>query len=224
MKHLALFCILFTGCATVAPKATNTDTKDPFADIMALMDNVPVVKETTPPCLSNGCTFNVFEEIDDDMAKDFSKWMDSAKNNGVTLVDIKINSPGGSVDAGYSMARKMEGLDKQGVKSNCTVDGTAASMAFSILQSCTYRYMTARSTLMTHQEKVGSKAGHMMTEGQLQDAANMVHADNIASAAHCVHRMKITVQEFLDKVNNKEWWITADEALKVGAVDQIVKF
>jgi ATP-dependent protease ClpP protease subunit len=118
----------------------------------------------------------------------------------------------------------MEGLDKLGVKSACTVDGTAASMAFSVLQSCTYRYMTGRSTLMTHQEKVGSKAGHMMTEGQLQDAANMVHADNIAAAAHCVHRMKITMQEFLDKVNNREWWITAAEALKVGAVDQIVKF
>jgi ATP-dependent protease ClpP protease subunit len=84
--------------------------------------------------------------------------------------------------------------------------------------------MTGRSTLMTHQEKVGMKEGQLMGESKLRSLAGMVHADNLASAAHCVHRMKISIEEYLVKIDNQEWWMASEEAIKVGAVDKIVAY
>jgi ATP-dependent protease ClpP protease subunit len=224
MKHLSLGLVLLIGCATVPiPKADDpakADTTDPLAALLGLLGEIP--KVLTPACLVNGCTFNIHDEIDENMGKDFSQWIDTAKDNHVTLVNISINSPGGIVDDGYVIIHAMEASDKAGIKSNCTVDGTGASMAFAILQSCTYRYMTSRSELMAHQEKLNIK--EHVGENDLANALAMIHADNIAIAHQCSHRMNITFAEYLDKVNNHDWWITADEALRVGAVDQIVKF
>jgi ATP-dependent protease ClpP protease subunit len=222
MKHFALVFALLFGCASTPKPAPATPTPD-LSDLLWLLSGDTPIKES-PPCLVNGCTYDIHAEIDEEMSTDFVKWMDSAKSAGASMVNISINSPGGDVEAGYVMARKMEAFDKAGIKTACTVDGNAASMAFSILQSCTYRYMTGRSTLMTHQEKVGTKAGRAMSESQLRSMADMVKADNYAAAIHCVRRMKISVEEFLAKTDNKDWWMASDEAIKVGAVDQIVKF
>lgn len=133
---LGLFVGLI-GCATPKPIATNTAT-DPFADLLSLLGDAPT--KHTDPCLINGCTYQL-SDIDEDTAKDFSKWMDSAKSNKITQIMVSIDSPGGSVESGWSIIRTLE---KSNIQSICTVDGTAASMAFAVIQSCTYRYATLK--------------------------------------------------------------------------------
>lgn len=210
---LGLFVALI-GCATPKPIATNTAT-DPFADLLSLLGDAPT--KHTDPCLINGCVYQL-SDIDEDTAKDFDAFVKSAKANNVNLINVTINSPGGEVDSGWSIIKI---LDKSNITFACTVDHQAYSMAFAILQSCQERYATVTSTLMSHQIKVSIKG--RMSEQDFQDAADMVKANNQALANQCSKRLKITQQEYLSKVNNREWWLSANQALEVGAIDRIVK-
>ena len=87
--------------------------------------------------------------VDSDSVGDVIKSIEVyRKNPAINSVVLRINSPGGSVLAGFDLARYLE---ETGIQVVCVVDGEAASMAFYILQSCDVRLMTSRSMLMAHE-------------------------------------------------------------------------
>lgn len=222
MRHLWLGLFLVIGCATVTPKATKLDAaKDSFKDLLSLLGDTPDTKHTSS-CLVNGCTYTLDDSINESISKDFDNFVKSAQANNVTSFNISIDSPGGSVENGYKMIHTLEKAQKAGIVSNCTVDTSAYSMAAALLQSCTHRYMTARASIMFHAIQIRSEA--RMSQQELENLAAMVKVDNEALAAQCSHRMSISKSEYLFKTDNKEWFLGADEAVKIGAVDQIVKF
>jgi ATP-dependent protease ClpP protease subunit len=65
-------------------------------------------------------------------------------------LNIILNSPGGSVNAGLQFVGKMHDLQGRGTKLNCIVTGLAASMAFHILTQCDTRTVMAESFLLWH--------------------------------------------------------------------------
>lgn len=225
MKHLLFGLVLLVGCAHVpVPKATETAaSKDPFADILGLLGNIEAPKAQTPPCLANGCIFSVKDEIDEDMSKDFTNWMESVKGNHITLINLNLDTPGGDVEEGYVIIHALEAAHKAGITSSCKVDGDAASMGFLILQSCDERLMTKRSNLMAHEVKVQIKGP--LSQSKAQNLADMLKVSNRTAAEHCIVRMKVTIEEYLAKTTNgHEWFMDWEEAKRVGAVDQIVRF
>lgn len=128
---------------------------------------------------------------------------------------IEIDSEGGEVDAGFALTKAIEASP---VPVICIVDGQAASMAFYILQSCDVRAMTPRSSLMMHQVTlIGAiKASNIKT---LQ---KQVETYNKAMVGQCSAKMKLPANEIADKIADGDWWMGADEALMVGAVDSVV--
>jgi ATP-dependent protease ClpP protease subunit len=155
------------------------------------------------------------------MAKDFKKWIESAKANHVTVVNILIDSPGGSVDDGYTIIHTLE--DSKDIVSSCKVDTSAMSMAFGILQSCTERSMTKRATLMAHEIKVQIKG--TMSQTSFENEAAQLKVSNRAMAEHNIKRMKISLQKYqAHTVGGKDWHMDWEEAVRIGAVDSIVKF
>jgi len=128
---------------------------------------------------------------------------------------VEINSEGGEVEAGFALAKAIEASP---VPVICIVDGQAASMAFYILQSCDVRAMTPRSSLMMHQVTlVGA-----MKASTIKALQKQIDTYNKAMVGQCAAKMKLPATEIADKIAAGDWWMAADEALEVGAVDSII--
>lgn len=69
-------------------------------------------------------------------------------------IDLIINSPGGSVVAGFWFINKMEAARAGGTKFRCYVPEVAASMAFQILLHCDERYSLDRAFLLWHRVRI----------------------------------------------------------------------
>lgn len=65
-------------------------------------------------------------------------------------IDLLINSPGGSVEAGLQLVESIHIAQHRGVKVRCAVTTLAASMAFIILNECSERYALSNSLLLFH--------------------------------------------------------------------------
>ena len=131
---------------------------------------------------------------------------------------IDIDSGGGDFDAGFEIVKAIEASP---IPVICVVDGQADSMAFYILQSCDQRVMTRRSSLMWHGiTLVGGSGVNMVNLPGLQKRLEVM---NEAALAHVSHRLKIPASEVAEKIKYGDWWMAATEALKVGAVDSLIR-
>ena len=79
-----------------------------------------------------------------------SKFIHETSNIQSNVINIVINSPGGSISDGNVIIEQIKSLTDSKIRVNCICD-FAASMAFIITQSCPYRYGMTSSVLMQHQ-------------------------------------------------------------------------
>ncbi len=145
-------------------------------------------------------------------------FMESVTAQGATALVIEFNTPGGSVDDGFRLAKAIEASP---IPVHCIVDGEAASMGFYLLQSCTTRTMTDRSSLMAHEPAIGVGSFY----GQKVKWQNIFERLRVMSSSlnhHMAKRLNISFEEFQKRVDNKDWWMTSEEALAVKAVDAVV--
>ena len=132
-------------------------------------------------------------------------------------ISLYINSPGGSLTAGMAIYDTMNFLHCD-VVTYCV--GQAASMATILLAAGTKgkRYSLPNSTVMIHQPYGGAT-------GQAKD---------ISIAANEILRWRKKINEILAKCTGKEvsqiekdsdrdFYMTADEALKYGIVDKVIE-
>jgi len=158
------------------------------------------------------------DEINEESAGKTIEFLHQAPLNGFDVVVIEWNSPGGEVLSGFELAKAIEDSIIPVV---CVVDGQADSMAFYILQSCHVRLMTRRSMLMVHKARIGGAP----SIDPIVNANRKILLDalNFAMAEHITERMCITRDELLEKISVLDWWMNWEDALKVGAVDGVVR-
>ena len=133
--------------------------------------------------------------------------------------DIKlyINSPGGSVTAGLAIVDTMN-LVKPDVATICV--GMAASMGAVLLSAGAKgkRFSLPNSEVMIHQVLGGA-------EGQASDIK--IRAERIIKMKDMLNRMLAanTGQPFakVEKDADRDFFMSADEALKYGIIDKIIK-
>lgn len=84
-------------------------------------------------------------------------------------LDIVINSPGGSVVAGFEFLSLMAAAQDSGYNIRCFVYHVAASMAFQILLQCNERYTLDNAFLLWHRARImmGGMFGSAVTGPQL---------------------------------------------------------
>lgn len=95
----------------------------------------------------------------------------STNPKGPKVIDIVINSPGGSVFAGWQFITAMQIVKSRGYKIRCTVTSMAASMAFQIFSQCSERYAYKFSLLLWH-----PPAADLRGRPTPQRAANLARA------------------------------------------------
>ena len=154
----------------------------------------------------------------DESVAQFAAFMKAAEDAKIETVLIELDTPGGSVEAGYEMSRTIEAAKMRVV---CVADGEVASMGVFVLESCDTRVMTKRTTLMAHQSRAMQQQGFISVR-EAQQAADSLMATNRAYGEQLIRRMHgVTIEQYLAKVDNREWYLSWKEAQAIGAVDKV---
>ena len=154
----------------------------------------------------------------DPTLKDFKT---AARVNGKDkVVDMVINSGGGSVHIGLEIIEEMKYMKNLGYKFNCYVRN-AYSMAFIILQYCDHRIGSSNSTYMHHLVQVGYGRPER-TENNKKLFKALDFFDNLV-LDEISKRMGVNPKEFFEIYKDDKWW-DAKEALKSNIIDEIKPF
>lgn len=160
------------------------------------------------------------DAVDMDSAKDAIRklWYLELTDPGKPILFV-INSPGGSIDAGFAIWDQVQMITSP---VTTLVTGLAASMG-SILSLCAApkrRFATPNSRIMIHQPRIMG-----VIQGQATDLS--IQAEEIAKTRKQIVDVYVgatgkSVAE-IDKAIDRDKWFSAEEALKFGLINGIVK-
>jgi ATP-dependent Clp endopeptidase proteolytic subunit ClpP len=159
----------------------------------------------------------IYEEIGEDYwtgggitAKEFQKELSAIKAN---QIDLHVNSPGGLVFDGITIYNL---LKQHPANVTTYIDGLAASIASVIALSGNKVIMAENSLMMIH------KASGMImgNSDDMRDFADKLDKVNSSIAATYISKTKKDENE-INNLMSAETWMTADEALQMGFVDEI---
>jgi ATP-dependent Clp protease protease subunit len=167
-------------------------------------------------------------EINDDSAKAIQTVTDAVNasrhdpaQDPVEAVVLIIDTPGGSLTAGTVMAEALQSLE---VPLVCVVDTHAYSMGAYLLENvCPVRLATSRASVMFHEPHFGGNITMgQPRRGDFDSISESLRVESEAWLTRAAARMGITLPEFMGKIKNTEWWLTATQALEAKAVDRVI--
>lgn len=135
-------------------------------------------------------------------------------SHGDDPIWIRINSPGGSVDAGLILIDTMKAVK---APIHCIVESSAYSMAAIILTYCDKRYGMPHATFMLHEASYGT-AG--------EDPQNRSKIDFLTKYLDRLHEeiaknLKMDGKKYRARIRDA-WWMLADEAKSIGLIEEII--
>lgn len=145
---------------------------------------------------------------------------DSLNDMGpVEVLNLHINSYGGSCVAGNAIVNLIDGYKKKtGARVNAYIEGIAASMGSGIAMPADYIYMAENAIFMVHKPfsiAIGN-ADDMAHEKEVLDKVEDTLVSNYM-------RHFNGTEEELRQLMADESWLTADEALTYGFCDEVVE-
>lgn len=146
-------------------------------------------------------------------AIDFKKELDSLGN--VNEIDVHINSAGGNVFEGHVIYNM---LKTHKAKINVYVDALAASIASVIAMSGDTIFMHKNSFLMIHNSWIIT----MGNSKELRETADLLDKTDASSNHAYLDKATNISEEELKQLLEAETWLTADEALEKGFIDEIL--
>ncbi len=157
-------------------------------------------------------------EITDDCANDFVSELIYLTEKG-DPVDIYINSPGGSVNAGLVIYDVLQACSRK-IEINLYCVGMAASMGAIILAGGPkgHRFILPHSKVMIHEPLISGGMGGSATSIK-KTADSILETKAITNGILAEHTGK-TIKE-IDKATAFDNFMNAEEAVKFGIVDEI---
>ena len=159
------------------------------------------------------------ESVDSESARDAIRklWYLELSNPGKPILFV-INSPGGSVDAGFAIWDQVKMISSPVIT---LISGLAASMG-SILSLCAapkHRFATPHSRIMIHQPSI-----HGMIQGQASDLEIQAKEIDKTKKSLIDLYVKATGKDFsvIERALDRDTWMTAHEALEFGLLDKII--
>lgn len=132
-------------------------------------------------------------------------------------IEMIFNSPGGSVIDGLALFDYIQELRRRGTHVTTITMGMAASMGGILLQAGDVRVASKNSVLLIHE--VSSGAGGKVSEIEDELAFMKLLQDKCVNIL--AERSTLSATQIKHRWIKKDWWIAADEALKLGFVDEI---
>ena len=161
----------------------------------------------------------IYGEINNKLALDVMLILSKLEQeNSTEPIYLFIDSPGGSIQAGLSIIDAMNYV-KPPVYTFCY--SMAASMAAVILSAGEKRYAFEHSTVMIHQPLTG--LGEVIKQSDLSDAAKKLEETRkrVEELLAKSTKGKTSIQE-MHKACEKDNYLTAEQALKMGLIDEII--
>lgn len=132
-------------------------------------------------------------------------------------IKLILNSPGGDVYDGIGL---IDAIEQSETPVHIYIHGQAQSMGFAIATCGHYRYASKRTTFMYHEISWETNREKLQYhEQEVEEGKRLWKVyDDIVTA-----NTKIT-QKKLDQIKraHKEWYMTAEEALQLGVIDEII--
>jgi ATP-dependent Clp protease protease subunit len=159
-------------------------------------------------------------QVDQESAKDVIRklWYLEAKDPGKPILFV-INSPGGSVDCGFAIWDQFKMITSP---VTTLVTGLAASMGslLSLVSGKGKRFATPRSRIMIHQPRIMGAIRGQATDLEIQ-AKEILKTRNELIEIY----MEATGKSFeeIEHSLDRDTWLSAEEALKFGLIDKVVK-
>jgi ATP-dependent Clp protease protease subunit len=144
------------------------------------------------------------------------------RQNENAVIELQINSPGGSIFAGLALVDFIRRLQSKGHTINTVAFGMAASMGGVLLQVGDTRTMGKNAILLIHQGSLGAigSVGEVEDRMKLMDLFHERILDIFEERSRPVNPK--TTKAFIKKNwDRKDWWLTADKALELGFVDEV---
>ncbi len=159
------------------------------------------------------------DAVDNTTARDAIRklWYLELKNPGKPILFV-INSPGGSVDAGFAVWDQVKMITSP---VTTLVTGLAASMG-SVLSLCAApgrRFSTEHARIMIHQPSISGPVTGQATDLSIHAKEIIKTRDQLIDLyTHYSGRSKEEVAKALDR----DKWMNAQEALEFGLLDKVV--
>lgn len=161
------------------------------------------------------------QQVDDSIVERYImqilKWNREDENklpNEKKSIELFINTPGGVVDIGLVLC---EVIKKSKTDVNCTVLGMAASMGSLITMACKKRRAYKFSNILIHD---GSTMLHG-TSNKVKDHFKFQEKKDEQIKTFILENSKISSEKY-DEMIDREWWLTASDALEYGMIDEII--
>lgn len=144
-------------------------------------------------------------------------WYLEAKDPGQPIL-LVINSPGGSVDAGFALWDQIKLITSP---VTTLVTGLAASMGsvLSLVAKPKRRFATSQARIMVHQPRLSGVIQGQATDLEIQ-AKEMLKTRSLLIDLYCQATGKSIAE--IEKAIDRDTWMTAEEALQFGLIDKIV--
>lgn len=159
------------------------------------------------------------DAIDSDSAEDVIRklWYLESQDPGKPILLI-INSPGGSVDAGFAIWDQIKMITSP---VTTLVTGLAASMGsvLSLVAAPKRRFATPQSRIMVHQPRLSGVIQGQATDLEIQ-AKEMLKTHSQLVNLYVLATGKSVAE--IEKAIDRDTWMTAQEALEFGLLDKIV--
>lgn len=132
-------------------------------------------------------------------------------------IEIIFSSPGGNIIAGFELFDFLQDLRYQGHHITTGTLGYAASMAGVLLQAGDVRWVGQQAWIMIHRAAFRAAGKTFEIEDEVKFTQRL--EDRILDIF--TSRSKLSKTKIKRNWDRKDWWISADEAIEAGLVDEI---
>jgi len=146
-----------------------------------------------------------------------SQFISKINKLNATNLYIYIDSPGGNVDSGQKIIQYIN-FKKDTNKTIMCIAWEAHSMAFNILQACSYRYVLQDSKMMQHQISLKNVVGNIENINSYMKITNKMYDKLIIDASK---RIGLSADEYKLKIMN-DWYFYGSEIVENNVADAMI--
>ncbi len=132
-------------------------------------------------------------------------------------IEIIFSSPGGSIIDGFELFDFLQDLRYQGHHITTGTLGYAASMAGVLLQAGDVRWVGQQAWVMIHRAAFGASGKTF----EIEDEVRFIQRIEDRILDIFTSRSKLSKSKIKKNWDRKDWWLSADQTMEMGLVDEI---